>query len=40
MPWGAFRQIEDDDLKAVYMYLKSLDPVKNDVGKIHVPAES
>ena len=40
MPWGAFRQMEDDDLKAVYMYLKSLDPVKNDVGKIHVPAES
>lgn len=40
LPLGAFKQMEDDDLRAVYMYLKSLDPVKNDVGAIHVPAES
>jgi mono/diheme cytochrome c family protein len=40
MPWGAFAQMEDDDLKAIYMYLKSIDPVKNDIGATHVPAES
>jgi cytochrome c553 len=40
MPWGAFKQMEDDDLRAIYMFLMNLDPIQNDVGEIHVPAES
>jgi mono/diheme cytochrome c family protein len=40
MPWGAFGQMSDDDLKAIYLFLKSLEPVNNDVGEIHTPAES
>ena len=40
MPWGAFRQMEDNDLKAIYMFLRSLGPVTHDVGKVHVPAET
>jgi hypothetical protein len=29
MPWPAFRNMTDEDLKAVYEYLTSLKPVKN-----------
>lgn len=29
MPWPAFRNMTDEDLKAVYAYLTSLKPVKN-----------
>jgi mono/diheme cytochrome c family protein len=34
MPWGAFARMHDDDLRAVYRYLTSLDPVVNDVRPI------
>ena len=40
MPWGAFRQMEDDDLRAIYMFLMDLDPIQNDVGEVHTPAET
>jgi hypothetical protein len=33
MPWTAFRNMTDDDLKAVYAYLRTIKPVTN-----HVPA--
>ena len=36
MPWPAFRNATDKDLKAVFAYLKSLPPVKN---KIPEPVE-
>ena len=32
MPWQSFSQMAEDDLRAIYRYLKSLPPVKNDVG--------
>jgi mono/diheme cytochrome c family protein len=32
MPWESFQLTTDSDLKSVYRYLKSLPPVKNDVG--------
>jgi hypothetical protein len=32
MPWPVYRNFTDDDLKAVFAYLKTIPPVKN-----HVP---
>jgi hypothetical protein len=32
MPWGPFSRMSDDELKAVYYYLVTLTPVKNDTG--------
>lgn len=32
MPWGPFSRMNDADLRALYRYLNSLEPVANDVG--------
>ena len=32
MPWQAFSQLADDDLRAIYRYLMTVPPVKRDVG--------
>jgi mono/diheme cytochrome c family protein len=32
MPWPSFGSMAEDDLRAIYRYLKSLPPVKRDVG--------
>jgi cytochrome c2 len=32
MPWQGLQKLAEDDLRAIYRYLKSLPPVKNDVG--------
>jgi mono/diheme cytochrome c family protein len=32
MPWNAFRRMSDDDLRAIYRYLMSLEPVENETG--------
>ena len=32
MPWGPYTRMSDEDLRAIYRYLNSLDPVANDVG--------
>jgi mono/diheme cytochrome c family protein len=32
MPWESFQETTESDLRSVYRYLKSLPPVKNDVG--------
>jgi len=32
MPWGPFSRMTDEDLRAIYLYLNSLDPVQNQVG--------
>ena len=32
MPWQAFSRIAEDDLRAIYRYLKSVPPVKRDNG--------
>jgi len=31
MPWFAYKNLTDDDLKAVWAFLRSLPPVKNRV---------
>lgn len=31
MPWEAFRNLSDEDLKAIYAYLRTIPPVKNRV---------
>jgi mono/diheme cytochrome c family protein len=32
MPWQAFSRLAEEDLRAIYRYLKSVPPVKHDVG--------
>ena len=32
MPWQGFARLTEEDLRAIYRYLKSVPPVKNDVG--------
>lgn len=32
MPWDAYARMSDDDLRAIFRYLKSLTPVEHDVG--------
>jgi mono/diheme cytochrome c family protein len=32
MPWQAFARLAEDDLRAMYRYLKTVPPVKRDVG--------
>jgi len=40
MPWGAFSKMDDTDLKAIYRYLSSLEPIERNVGKtIYAPGE-
>lgn len=34
MPWEAFAQMTDKDLKAIYNYLQTLKPVKNKIDQI------
>ncbi len=38
MPWQNYRQMTDDDLKAIFAYLKSLPPVSNMVPEPLPPA--
>jgi len=38
MPWQAYQRMEEEDLRAIYQYLKSLPPVVNDVGPPMVTA--
>ena len=40
MPWDQFRKMSDDDLKAIYKYLRSLTPIKNDTGPTYIAAAS
>ena len=40
MPWGSFGRMTDLELKAIYRYLKSLDPVENKIEKVvYAPGE-
>jgi mono/diheme cytochrome c family protein len=34
MPWNAFARMSDDDVRSIYRYLNSLDPVNNATGPI------
>ena len=37
MPWGYFRNLSDDDLKAIFAYLRTLKPVKHRVDNTEPP---
>jgi hypothetical protein len=39
MPWQAFRNLADDDLKAIYSYLRTITPVHNRVPEPMIAAE-
>jgi mono/diheme cytochrome c family protein len=32
MPWSGFSRLAEEDIRAIYQYLKTVPPVKNDVG--------
>jgi mono/diheme cytochrome c family protein len=36
MPWPSFSRMSDDELKALYSYLKTLKPVKNEIKQVVV----
>ena len=38
MPWGPFSRMSDDDLRAIFRYLRSLPPVEYDTGPSLRPA--
>ena len=38
MPWPAYSQMQDEDLKAIFAYLKSIKPVENIVPQATPPA--
>jgi hypothetical protein len=37
MPWEGYSKLPDEDLKAIYAYLKSIKPVKNIVPQAILP---
>jgi mono/diheme cytochrome c family protein len=37
MPWTAFQQMKDNDLKAIYRYLKSVKPVAKTIAEVAFP---
>jgi cytochrome c553 len=40
MPWTSYRNFSDDDLKAMYAYLRSMRPVSNHVPAPETPAQA
>jgi hypothetical protein len=40
MPWPAYRNATDEDLKAVYVYLRSIKPIVNRVPEYKAPEDS
>jgi hypothetical protein len=38
MPWQAYGQATDEDLKALFAYLKTVPPIRNDAPKYEPPA--
>ena len=39
MPWPAFRNATDDDLKSIYAYLRTIKPVANHVPDVKIASE-
>ncbi len=39
MPWGYFQNMTDEDLKAIFAYLKTLNPVKHSVDNTEPPTD-
>lgn len=40
MPWGAFKNMTDTELKAIYRYLQSVEPVHNEIKNIVAKTDS
>jgi mono/diheme cytochrome c family protein len=40
MPWNAYGRMSDDDVRSIFLFLKSLDPVENDVGPMLQPKKA
>ena len=40
MPWDQYRKMSDNDLKAIYRYLVSLNPIKNITGPTYVAGKT
>src|SRR6478672_12874009 len=40
MPWPMFRNLNDEDLKSIYAYLRTIKPVTNHVPDYQPPAET
>ena len=38
MPWTAFRNLSDEDLKSIYAYLRTIPPVHNRVPEPLAPS--
>jgi mono/diheme cytochrome c family protein len=38
MPWDAYRHMNDNDLKAIYNFLQTLEPVENKIKATYIPA--
>jgi hypothetical protein len=38
MPWPAFRNASDEDLKSIYAYLRTVKPISNHVPDVQPPA--
>ena len=34
MPWSLFGRMSDDDIRAIYRYLRTLPPVENETGPL------
>lgn len=39
MPWDDYRQLSDEDLEAIFAYLQTIEPVKNEVPEPVLPDE-
>jgi hypothetical protein len=39
MPWQNYRHFTDDDIKAVFAYLRSIPPIFNEVPEYQPPVE-
>ena len=39
MDWGAFAKMSDEDLRALWVYLNSLDPVAKEIGEVNFKKE-
>jgi hypothetical protein len=40
MPWPAFRNATDEDLKSIYAYLRTVTPLTNHVPDVQPPVQT
>jgi hypothetical protein len=38
MPWGVFRNLTDDDLRAIFAFLRTLRPIDHNINNVDPPA--